>query len=556
MNKKVAVRAAGCTTHLGKVRAVAAAVALLAQASGVQAAELTAPGSELKVRWDNTVKYSVAGRLKERSAELTRDVNQDDGNRNFGKGLISNRADLLSELDVTYGNVGVRVSGAAWYDGVYRGHTDNDSRFTWNPVSVPHTDFTAATAKLHGKKGELLDAFLFAKGQLGDMSGTVRIGRHALVYGETLFFGINGIAAAQQPIDVIKAQSVPGTQFKELIRPVGQVSGQLQINSSLTLGGYYQYRWEKSRIPAAGSYFATADFLDAGGERLLTGPTSAFRRGADLQAKDSGQGGLQLKWSPEGGNIDFGLYAAQYHDKAPQIVVRPGSGSYVLAYHENIRTYGVSATTTFGEFSIAAEASVRRNTPLSASSSADLFGVVPVRFGGPAAPSDNRDHGVYPVGNTAHFNMSTLASLGPSFIAQEATLLGEIAWNRMTSITHEASHLDPDAERDAWGMRLVYEPSYRQALPGWDVSVPLNLSYFPKGRSAAIGSTFGPDRGGDISIGISGNYQNAWFFGLNVTHYYGKGGHTTRQVGQGTVFNYLQSLKDRDFVSLSVRRTF
>lgn len=533
-----------------------AAIAVLLASSPTQAVELTAQDAAIKVRWDNTLKYSVGARIKDASPLLVSDPNLDDGNRNVGKGAISNRVDWFSEMDLTFGNFGARVSGAAWYDAVYQRGADNTSPFTYNPVSVPHTQFTEATRKLHGKKGELLDAFLFAKGQLGDMAATVRVGRHALVYGETLFFGMNGIASAQQPIDVVKALSVPGTQFKELIRPIGQISGQVQLNSNLTFGAYYQYRWEKSRLPGAGSYFSTTDFLDAGGQRILTGPRSSFRRGQDLQAKNAGQGGMQLKWTPAGGDVDFGLYAAQYHDKGPQIVIRPASGDYVLAYHENIRTYGISATTTLGQFNFSTEASVRRNAPLSNAGSPDLYRLVPVQFGGPAAPGNNSDHAVYPTGNTAHLNISTLASLRPSFIAREAMLLGEIAWNRTTSVTHEASHLDPDAERDAWGLRMVYEPSFRQALPGVDLSVPVGVGYFPKGRSSALGSTFGPHKGGDVSVGLSGNYQNAWFFGLNLTHYFGKAGNATVTNGPGTKFTYLQTLKDRDFVSLSVRRTF
>lgn len=534
--------------------AIAMAMAALAAAPHAFAFEIDT-GSDVKLRWDNTVKYSTAFRLKQRSAALTNDANQDDGNRNFGTGVVSSRADLLSELDLTYRNLGARVSGAAWYDSIYTGSTDNNSPFTYNAVSVPASAFPGATRDLHGRKAELLDAFVFAKGDVGGMPGSVRIGRHALVYGETLFFGNNGIASAQQPIDVVKLLSVPNTPFKELIRPVGQVSGQLQLQSNLTLGGYYQYRWEKNVLPGVGSYFSGGDFLDAGGERLFTGPTSAVTRGQDLRAKNSGQGGLQLKWSPQDSGIDLGFYAAQYHDKNPQNVIRPASNTYVLAYHEDIRTYGASFSTTVGEFNFAGEASVRRNTPLVQAITPDLFGVVPVMFGGPAAPADNRDNPSYAVGNSAHLNLSTLASFGPSAIAREASLVGEVAWNRLTGITKNAAMLDPGATRDAWGMRMVYTPSYRQVLPGLDLNVPVGLSYFPKGRSSVI-TAFGPDKGGDISVGVSGEYMSAWHFGLNLTHFYGAAGNTTVTQGATPVFTFKQNFKDRDFVSLSVSRTF
>jgi len=535
--------------------AIALAAATLVASSCALAFEIDTGASDVKLRWDNTVKYSAAFRVKERSPGLTDDANQDDGDRNFDRGLISNRVDLLSEFDLTYKNVGARVSGAAWYDSVYNRATDNNSPFTYNAMSVSANAFPGATRDLHGRKGELLDAFVFAKGEVGDMPGSIRVGRHALVYGETLFFGNNGIANAQQPVDVVKALSVPNTQFKEMIRPVGQVSGQLQVLPNITIGGYYQYRWEKNVLPGVGSYFSAVDFFDVGGERLLTGPTSSNVREPDMRAKNSGQGGLQLKWSPAGTGFDFGFYAAQYHDKNPEIIIRPATSTYALAYHENIRTYGASFSTTVGEFNIAGEASVRRNTPLVQTSTPDLFGIVPVMFGGPTAPVDNKDNPSYPVGNSAHVNLSTLAGFGPNFIAHESALLGEVAWNRMTSISKNAAMLDPGVTRDAWGMRMVYTPTYRQVLSGLDINVPVGFSYFPKGRSAVI-TAFGPDKGGDISVGVNGQYLTVWNFGLNFTHFYGAEGDATVLRGPSSVFTFRQNFKDRDFVSLTVSRTF
>lgn len=103
-------------------------------------------GNEVfKVRCDNTVKYSAATRLKEQSPVITADRNTDDGNRNFSRGLVSNRIDLLSELDATYRNFGARLSGAAWYDTVYNRTNDNNSPATNNNISVPFNEFTEAT---------------------------------------------------------------------------------------------------------------------------------------------------------------------------------------------------------------------------------------------------------------------------------------------------------------------------------------------------------------------------------------------------------------------------
>ncbi|MFJ1255408.1 DUF1302 domain-containing protein, partial [Cupriavidus sp. CuC1] len=211
---------------------------------------------DAKLRWDNTFKYSAAVRVKEASPALTGNANYDDGDRNFSRGLISNRLDWLSEFDLTYRNFGARVSGAAWYDSIYNRHNDNDSPSTVNSTSVPFNHFTDATQTLHGQKAELLDAFVFGKFDVGETRSSLRLGRHAFLYGESLFFGNNGIAAAQAPIDAIKALSVPNTQFKELLRPVNQVSGQIQLPRGFSVGGYYQLvscvRNSQTKSPDAG----------------------------------------------------------------------------------------------------------------------------------------------------------------------------------------------------------------------------------------------------------------------------------------------------------------
>jgi len=564
--ERVAQGRPGALRHMSQALALAFGALLACQ--GARATEIDTGNPALKLRWDNTLKYSSAARLKGQAAELVdtpSSANVDDGDRNFGKGFISNRVDLLSELDLTYKKVGARVSGAAWYDFAYNRDTDNDSPFTYNALSVPNSRFPDATRRLHGRKGELLDAFVFANTDVGGMPVTVRLGRHALVYGETLFFGMNGIAAAQQPIDVVKGQSVPNTQFKELIRPIGQLSGQVQLTSNLSMGAYYQYRWEANRLPGVGSYFSVADNIGAGTESLILGapPTPRSIYTGEVKAKNSGQGGMQLKWTPAGSDIDLGFYAARYHDKSPQVVlnlvptpVGPFPATFQHFYHEGVRTYGVSATRTFGEFNVSAEASVRHNAPLSHAGSPDLYGIVPAAFGGPAAPSDNSGNPTYPVGRTAHLNLSTLATLTPNFIAAESALVGEIAWNRVTSVTKNADHLDPNATRDAWGLRMVYTPTYRQVMPGLDIDVPLGIGYTPKGRSGALGVAFGADKGGDISIGVNGRFEDVWFLGLNFTHYYGAGATAVNVDHGATVYTYKQTLKDRDFVSLSIRRTF
>ena len=159
---------------------------------------------------------------------------------------------------------------------------------------------------------------------------------------------------------------------------------------------------------------------------------------------------------------------------------------------------------------------------------------------------------LYPVGNTAHLNVSTIWTLPATPLFKEASLLGEVGWNRRLSVTNGGTLADAST-RDAWGLRMMFTPTYRQVFAGMDLDVPIGLGYNPKGTSQAV-SAFngGMNRAGDLSVGVSGNYLNTWKWGLNLTHYFGAAG-TTLEAGQ---LSFKQDKQDRDFVSLTVQTTF
>jgi hypothetical protein len=548
------------------------AAALLAAASpAAWAFELETDNPDLKMRLDTTVKYSNAFRVKSASPALISDPstnpnsslyfpNMDDGDRNFGRGLVSNRLDLLGEFDLSYKDFGGRVSVAGWGDSVYHRGTANTSPQTSN--SIPYNRFTSATRQLHGSDAEVLDAFVFGKTDLGNMPLSVKLGRFNQLYGESFMMGFNGMAAAAGAVDVIKAASVPNSLFKEFMRPTPQISGQLQINSDVTVGGYYMLGWEPDRLPATGSYFSNVDFLGTGATRLIVGSSPlgnvGFYRQGDMEAKSSGQGGAQIKWHV--GEVDYGLYAARWNEHGPQLYLHPYTtipplaninglglqvGTYQWVYHEGVKAVGGSFSTTVGNVNLAGEASVRYNASLDSDAQVDLTG-----------KGNNSDNPLYAVGKTAHAQLSWIAALGPSFLAREADFVGELAWNRVLSVTKNLSALNPNATRDAANLRTVFEPKYRQVLPGLDLSVPVGLGWGLMGNSAAVGAFLGKDTG-DLSIGVNGTYLGVWNFGLNYTHYLGKAGTFLIADANGNYHrSFLQSNADRDFISFNVRRTF
>ncbi|NDY93527.1 DUF1302 domain-containing protein [Ideonella sp. TBM-1] len=542
-------------------------LALLAApwAGGAMATEITTGEPRLQLRWDNTVKASLASRLKAADPALLASANHDDGNRNFGKGLISQRVDWLSEADLTWDKrLGARLSAAAWHDRAYLSRNDNPGfaggAFP-NQTSASANQFTEATRTVHGRHAEVLDAFAFARFELGEANGSVRAGHHALVWGESLFFGTNAVAGGQMPVDVVKLVSVPGTPFKEAIRPVPMLSGQVQLDAHLTLGAYVQTGWQASRTAAVGSYFSNADPAVDGGERLLTGPSSAAVRDADQRPRDGGQWGLQMRL--RGDETDYGVYLLNFHAKTPQLVPRLSlltppavpeptavPTGYAMAYQQDIKVLGLSASRTFGDFNVALEASVRHNQDLASTQGADASAFAPV------APTDNQDHPGYAVGRTAHLNVSTLATLPETALWREASLVAELAWNRLLSVSRNAAALDPNGTRDGVALRLQLEPTYRGVLPGMDLGVPLGLGWAPKGsRPLAMSSpnAWIPEGGGDVSIGLNGSYHDSLRFSLSLTHYLGTAAPFN---DAANAYSWQQTLKDRDFVSASVRYAF
>jgi hypothetical protein len=539
-------------------------------ASSAQAVSFDTDNPDLTVRWDNTVKASTAYRLKNANAALTdstrllvpgvdasafpQAVNFNAGDDNFrNRGFVSERLDLLSEFDVVWQrNMGLRLSAAAWYDAAYQGKSA--AKDAGNGQS-PSNAFNARTKEEAGNKAEWLDAFVFGGWNLGEGSRvTARLGRHALQYGESLFFGDNAIARAQGPIDIAKMLASPNAQFKEVIRPVNQLSAQLQLSPTVSIGGYYQLEWEADRLPAAGSYYSTANTGWGSTFAEYTSITSGalagnyvLLPGQDHRPSDFGQFGMQLKWRLE--DTDLGFYAARYHDKSGQLygdlnVYSPAASSWYYTFPEAIKVLGMSVSHSVGDFNFAVEGSVRDGMPLRSTNM-----LYPSAFSG--APR-------YATGQTAHLNVSTLATFGPSFISRESSLVAELAWNRVLKKNDPDDVIDAGRNRDATALQFIFTPTYRQVVSGLDLSVPFGVRYSLAGRSSI--TAWDAKGAGNTTLGLDGNYLGVWQFSVAWTHYIGKAtpfiDYSPLLTGGSVIYGQGNALADRDTVSLSVRRTF
>jgi hypothetical protein len=484
----------------------------------------------LDVRWDNTLRYTAAFRVFPRDQLLVSNPNWDDGDRNFDAGLISNRLDVLSELDVTDGNYGARFSLLGWYDTVYHQQNDNDSPQTFNPFSVPHDEFTRGVRTLHGGDVQLGDAFVFGNFDAGDFPLSFRAGRYALLWGESVFFGENSIAAGMAPTDVIRELQDPAGYAKQAFLPVWQASGSLQLTDEVSLSGYYQFAWRKDQLPGSGSYFSYADYLDTGGERIILSPGQYLYRLPNARAPDTGQFGLSLQFS--GSEFTYGVYALRFSAKDPQIVLRSGggSGTYQLIYPNGIELYGASFSTYLRDNDIAGELSVRRNMPLI--SQAELL---PLSIQGDTGVSPH-----YAVGDTIHGQISSVTTFGASSLWQRADLTVELAANDVLAVTKNPQDLDPLRDRFSAAVQASFAPQYFEVMPALDISLPLGIGYGIVGNSSTDDTQNA--RSGNLELGISATYRKTWQGSLTFTRFLGN--------------PVRQPLADRDFIALTMQRTF
>jgi hypothetical protein len=336
---------------------------------------------------------------------------------------------------------------------------------------------------------------------------------------------------------------------------VEQISCDMQITSKLSFGAYYQLAWHETQLPAVGSYLSNADFIGEGSESWILGPGYAMAHRDDLEPDDQGQGGLQVRYTLDSVGIDLGLYAARYHAKAPTAAyIDPvpaafgGTQSYRWVYAQDIETYGVSATGSLGQLNWATEFSYRTNAPLNTDPQVNV---------GLTGGNDEDDR-LYAVGDTFHGNLSGIYVLQTNPFWDGGAFLAELAYNKRLDITDNEAALARHTTKDAWALRMIFEPTYFQVLTGLDLSVPIGVGWNFCGRSSAIGNfAGGTSQAGDLSIGLKGVYRTVWNAGLTYVKYFGSEETFTVPHNSADVhLSFDQTLADRDFISFYISRAF
>ncbi|MCE6977310.1 DUF1302 domain-containing protein [Pseudomonas frederiksbergensis] len=353
-NKSHGFAPSRCTLLASAVLAAAVPVA--------QAVELDTGNPDWTVRLDNTVKYNYGIRTESADKRMLATPNNNDGDYNFRKAgtNITNRVDLLTEMDVVYQNhMGFRVSAASWYDKAYENTGSNSNPFVNgndarsglvanDPRLAGVTGDNVGNGSPHlsnyaqryytGPSGEILDAFVFYSTEVGEESLlSVKAGQHNVFWGETILNPVHSISYGQSGLDLAKLAASPGTEAKELFVPRNQLSMSFTVNPELTVGAQYFLDWDAARLPEAGTYYGGSDLVGFGAQSFLLGNTNGVvpgsplgcglapcngltnvRRGHDLTPDKRGDWGVMAKWSPAWLDGTLGVYYRNTSEILPQ----------------------------------------------------------------------------------------------------------------------------------------------------------------------------------------------------------------------------------------------
>lgn len=566
---------------------------------------------DLRGSLDTTLSYGLIWRVQERSSKLigvanaplndgqgtARSVNTDDGNLNYGRGIVSNAGKVTSELGLNYKRYGLFVRGTAFYD--YENMRGDRSK----------ADLTPEAKDLVGKDIRLLDAFIKSEFELGTRPAQLRLGEQVVSWGESTFIQ-NGINILN-PVNV-NALRLPGSEVKEALIPEGMIWGSISPSENTTFEGLYLYDWEETEIDPPGTYWSTNDFAGVGGNRVMLGfgsvaDTAAASTGAVVgrsgtrDASDSGQYGLAFRmFAPGLNDTEFGLYFINHHSRLPIINARTGTAaaaagvdplgrtyaetaSYFLSYPEDIRLYGLSFNTLLRQTGIAlqGEMSYRDDAPLQVDDIELLFAAL--------GAQDNLSPGNTGAAGLARFGQMGLAPFeseipgfikrdivqvqatatklfGPTFWANQLAMVGEVGVTHVRDMPSKdvlrldgsgtpisgnarliAAHfneIEPYsafADATSWGYRLVGRLDYNNAIGAVTLSPRVAWAHDVNGNSPGPGGNFIEGRKA-VTLGLGADYQNRWGADLSYTNFFGAGRYNL--------------INDRDIIAANIKYSF
>ena len=319
---------------------------------------------------------------------------------------------------------------------------------------------------------------------------------------------------------------------------------------------------------------------------VAVGCSSALPRGRNRPVDDQGQWGVALKYfSTELGDTEFGLFYVRYHSRLPLLSgvavtnSSPTSGQVIVEYPEDIDLFGFSWNTTIpGGWAFQGDISYRDNLPIQVDDVELLFaGLSPLNAAIPQPFLQFKSQlGQFAPGEFIRgFSREEVTQVQSTFTklyrqvfgADQIAVVGEIGmtnfWNLPSQdvlrfqgdgtntgggpdlITGDARNPVTQTKgfptSFSWGYRVAGRAEYNNALGAWTVAPRLAFNHDVNGITPGPGGNFIEKRK-SVTLGTEFIYLNQWVVDLSYTNFFGAGS--------------LNSLRDRDFASFSVRYSF
>lgn len=380
-------------------RVVPAALVLCAAGVAVHAAEFTL--GEARIRVDGIATFGMGWRADGRDPELippqngnalgiggraAAGQNSDDGNLNYARGSrVSTALRALADIDVSLPQ-GLRAfaRARAWTDTAME-----DNAVPWGNLPNGYVQNQPLSDNGFNRMAKftnavLMDAFVQAPLPIGQTS-FLRLGRQGIPWGipgTSLPGGLDQVNAADLTArshagwmldDGIYRESLAAdvsmdTRFYRTSLyhiPALAAYTSLDFGSATTVQAFYQFSFEPTQLPGCGTFYAYADYVSTGCDKVLVGPgrdslsvaTGAFgKRAPDGMPSGGGQYGLGVNRLTKLGL--FGAYYANIHSRRfaldalkstrtglpPLIPGDPGGANvqYRLEYPENVDLFAVN----------------------------------------------------------------------------------------------------------------------------------------------------------------------------------------------------------------------
>ncbi|MCB1678408.1 MAG: DUF1302 family protein [Halioglobus sp.] len=528
--------------------------ALLQRCALLGAAAAAAPSQALEFQFDEwrlnvdtTLGYSAQWRTESRDDFLENSVNANDGNNNFDSGsLTSSKANMILEVGGDRGGFSFFIRGDAIYDYVYADSSSDLSRRNYRTYNggifaggdLQRGEYPDRTIDKQGKRLRLLDAFIIQNFPLGDMYGSLKVGRQIISWGGSLFYpGINGL---QNPNDAAAALA-PGVEAKEIFLPTTAVDFKMNLTDQISAEAYVKLEWKETLQAGVGSYLSTSDFTGPGAQSILLGPLGAGQAGGqDSPGKPAEQWGTALRYMFDSGwNTE--LAYARSHANIPGAFIfidLAGPNSFAKEfYQEDIPSWNFSVSGNIGEAEVYADIFYSDDMPF-----VDLTPTIVVgASGGPGLVQANVTTGDYWQVTAGMSDLYTAFKwLSPS-IALNAEIIyqgNDVGKSRLQGTPYVVTD-------DAWGYQFALTPRYFNVIQGMDGTLSLAFRHDVKGygNSIALGNGLEEDQK-KASITATGNYLGRWEFKATYAWFWD-------EKEQG---DYL--IKDRDNFSVSVKYRF